>query len=64
MFCCIYYHRYVEKNVPSHPCLKLCANCEQPLTGRVGRRLITMEKILDYEVNNPFVTDFLVNSVC
>ena len=35
---------YVEANIPRHPCLRLVANSEQPLSRTVGRRLITMEK--------------------
>eukprot|EP00041_Stephanoeca_diplocostata_P022337 m.531545 g.531545 ORF g.531545 m.531545 type:complete len:712 (-) comp22037_c0_seq5:123-2258(-) len=35
---------YSEDQVPVHPCLSVVANCEQPLSGRMARRLITMQK--------------------
>ncbi|ESP00213.1 hypothetical protein LOTGIDRAFT_238654 [Lottia gigantea] len=41
--------QYSESNIPQHPCFKLIANCEQPLSMKVARRLITMEKIHPYK---------------
>lgn len=35
---------YDDAQVPTHPCLRLIANTEQSLSGRLARRLITMEK--------------------
>jgi len=40
--------KYKEKDIPSHPCLKLISNSEQPITMRWRRRLITMEKNIEY----------------
>ncbi|XP_071804745.1 tRNA (guanine(10)-N(2))-methyltransferase homolog [Asterias amurensis] len=40
----VYRPEYTEAQVPHHPCLKLIANSEQPLSSYMGRRLITMEK--------------------
>ncbi|KAJ8974635.1 hypothetical protein NQ317_019869 [Molorchus minor] len=36
---------YNENCLPSHPCLKLVANCEQGLSKVTSRRLLTFEKI-------------------
>lgn len=44
------YFRYIDDNVPEHPCLKLIANSEQVLSTKIGRRLITMEKVTEYQV--------------
>jgi tRNA (guanine10-N2)-methyltransferase len=41
--------RYKDSDVPLHPCLKLLANSEQVLSMRLRRRLITMEKIMDFD---------------
>jgi tRNA (guanine10-N2)-methyltransferase len=41
--------QYKDSDVPLHPCLKLLANSEQVLSMRLRRRLITMEKILDFD---------------
>ena len=38
-----------EDDVPSHPMLKVISNCEQILSKYHSRRLITMEKIVDYD---------------
>ena len=35
---------YNDDQVPLHPCLHLISNCEQPLSGKLARRLITMVK--------------------
>nr|XP_032824892.1 tRNA (guanine(10)-N2)-methyltransferase homolog [Petromyzon marinus] len=40
---------YTEEIVPRHPCLKLVSNCEQMLNSQSGRRLLTMQKIKDFE---------------
>ncbi|PVD32521.1 hypothetical protein C0Q70_07961 [Pomacea canaliculata] len=40
---------YLDGNIPQHPCLKIIANCEQPLNTTISRRLITMEKIMECE---------------
>ncbi|XP_052809665.1 tRNA (guanine(10)-N2)-methyltransferase homolog [Mya arenaria] len=40
---------YDEANIPTHPCLRLVHNCEQKLNTKVGRRLITMEKVKDFQ---------------
>ncbi|XP_074656260.1 tRNA (guanine(10)-N(2))-methyltransferase TRMT11-like isoform X2 [Tubulanus polymorphus] len=39
---------YVESNIPRHAGLNLVANCEQPITSHISRRLITMEKIHEF----------------
>lgn len=43
--------RYTEKMVPWHPCLRLVSNCEQKLSSHTARRLITMEKVKEFEVS-------------
>ena len=43
---------FVDADLPRHPCLEPCANSEQPLTMKMGRRLITMEKRQEYIVAN------------
>lgn len=35
---------YTEKCLPTHPCLRLIANSEQPLSKVTSRRLLTYEK--------------------
>ncbi|CAL2029559.1 hypothetical protein CAEBREN_18922 [Caenorhabditis brenneri] len=37
--------RYCPKNLPQHPAMKLISNCEQPLTRKTSRRLLTYQKI-------------------
>ncbi|ELU09035.1 hypothetical protein CAPTEDRAFT_4285 [Capitella teleta] len=41
---------YVPENIPHHPCLKLVSNSEQIFFIRVSRRLITMEKVTEFNV--------------
>eukprot|EP01094_Clydonella_sp_ATCC50884_P029160 TRINITY_DN9039_c1_g1_i1.p1 TRINITY_DN9039_c1_g1~~TRINITY_DN9039_c1_g1_i1.p1 ORF type:complete len:453 (+),score=84.59 TRINITY_DN9039_c1_g1_i1:116-1474(+) len=36
-------------DVPTHPCMELLAYSEQPLSGRISRRLVTMEKIAQFD---------------
>ncbi|TKC41318.1 hypothetical protein EI555_000912, partial [Monodon monoceros] len=45
----VYTPEYTEEMVPWHPCLTLISNCEQKLSGRTSRRLITMEKVKGFE---------------
>ncbi|XP_068933562.1 tRNA (guanine(10)-N2)-methyltransferase homolog isoform X3 [Petaurus breviceps papuanus] len=45
----VYTPEYMEEIVPRHPCLKLISNCEQRLSSNTARRLITMEKVKDFE---------------
>jgi tRNA (guanine10-N2)-methyltransferase len=40
---------YTPDVVPTHACLELVANCEQPMRGPVSRRLITMQKVRPYD---------------
>uniref|UniRef100_A0A8C6G664 tRNA (guanine(10)-N(2))-methyltransferase TRMT11 n=1 Tax=Mus spicilegus TaxID=10103 RepID=A0A8C6G664_MUSSI len=40
---------YTEEMVPWHPCLRLISNCEQKLSSHTARRLITMEKVKEFE---------------
>lgn len=61
----IYFFReaYTENGLPSHPCLKLVANCEQIFNKVTSRRLLTFEKIRDYseeelKLNENKITDF------
>ena len=37
-------------SIPLHPCLRIVANSEDKLTLLLSRRLITMEKIAEYEM--------------
>ncbi|XP_063773357.1 tRNA (guanine(10)-N2)-methyltransferase homolog isoform X1 [Pseudophryne corroboree] len=45
----VYRPEYSEEVVPRHPCLKLISNCEQMLSSHTSRRLITMEKVKEFE---------------
>ncbi|XP_075059127.1 tRNA (guanine(10)-N(2))-methyltransferase TRMT11 isoform X2 [Mixophyes fleayi] len=45
----VYKPEYTEEVVPRHPCLKLISNCEQMLSSHTSRRLITMEKVKEFE---------------
>lgn len=45
----VYTPEYTEEMVPWHPCLKLISNCEQKLSSHTSRRLITMEKVKEFE---------------
>ncbi|XP_027704411.1 tRNA (guanine(10)-N2)-methyltransferase homolog isoform X2 [Vombatus ursinus] len=45
----VYIPEYMEEIIPRHPCLKLISNCEQRLSSHTARRLITMEKVKDFE---------------
>ncbi|KAJ8921986.1 hypothetical protein NQ315_008623 [Exocentrus adspersus] len=54
---------YNEDGLPSHPCLKLVANCEQTLTKVTARRLLTFEKLRDpteqeLNMDHKEITDF------
>lgn len=40
---------YRESDLPRHPCFKLVSNSLQQITLRWGRRLITMEKCVEYD---------------
>jgi len=42
-------NEYKDTDLPAHPCFIIKANSEQPLTKRWKRRLITMEKIVDFD---------------
>ncbi|XP_029650326.1 tRNA (guanine(10)-N2)-methyltransferase homolog [Octopus sinensis] len=48
----VYRSEYQDENIPIHPNLELVANSEQPLSTKVGRRLITMQKIKSYQENS------------
>ena len=39
---------FTDDDLPCHPCLRVVANSEQPMTQKIGRRLITMEKVSEY----------------
>ena len=39
------------QSIPLHPCLRVVANSEDKLTLLLSRRLITMEKIAEYEAD-------------
>jgi len=45
------YIRYQDENIPQHPCLRQVYNCEQVLNTTVSRRLVTMEKVKDFQVS-------------
>ncbi|KAG5887575.1 hypothetical protein JTB14_009983 [Gonioctena quinquepunctata] len=54
---------YNESGLPSHPCLKLTANCEQTLSKVTSRRLLTFEKVQhpshqELHIINNEITDF------
>ncbi|XP_066269435.1 tRNA (guanine(10)-N2)-methyltransferase homolog [Branchiostoma lanceolatum] len=52
----VYRPDYTEHILPRHPCLRLVSNCEQVLSTDISRRLISMEKIRDYQVHFHFFT--------
>ena len=37
-------HRYCPEDLPAHPCMRLAYNCEDVLSTKLSRRLITMVK--------------------
>jgi tRNA (guanine10-N2)-methyltransferase len=39
---------YTESEVPRHPCFSIVGNSDQPMQMRWSRRMITMEKIIEY----------------
>jgi tRNA (guanine10-N2)-methyltransferase len=41
---------YSEERLPMHPCFHLVANSEQALTTYTSRRLLTLEKVKDPQV--------------
>lgn len=43
---------YSIDDLPTHPCMELVANCEQAF-GQWSRRLITMEKVKDWDGHAP-----------
>lgn len=47
----IYREDYNESCLPSHPCLRIIANCEQVLSKYTARRLLTFEKISNVDDN-------------
>ncbi|XP_060524759.1 tRNA (guanine(10)-N2)-methyltransferase homolog [Cylas formicarius] len=54
---------YTEDCLPAHPCLKIVANCEQPLSMVTSRRLLTYEKLKqpvleDLTIMDNRITDF------
>lgn len=42
-------NEYKDSDLPQHPCFKIAANSEQPLSSKWRRRLITMEKVVSYD---------------
>lgn len=40
---------FTDEDLPRHPCLAAVANSEQPLNQKMGRRLITMAKVAEYD---------------
>jgi len=40
----------INKDIPSHPCLKTVHVCYQPLQLELGRYIITMEKVITYDI--------------
>ncbi|XP_053315396.1 tRNA (guanine(10)-N2)-methyltransferase homolog [Spea bombifrons] len=50
----VYRPEYTEEAVPCHPCLKVISNCEQMLSSHTSRRLITMEKVKEFEEEDQF----------
>lgn len=43
---------YQDSDVPSSPAFRLTANCDQPMTMRMHRRLITMVRLSDAEIED------------
>lgn len=41
---------YPESDLPRHPCLRIVHICYQPLSLELGRRMVAMEKIAEYNV--------------
>jgi tRNA (guanine10-N2)-methyltransferase len=50
--CAVFLFRrdYSEDRLPMHPCFQLVANCEQVLTKFTSRRLLTLEKLHEPQV--------------
>jgi len=40
-----------KSDLPMHPCLQFVSSCYQPLSSQYGRRVVTMQKIGNYEVD-------------
>lgn len=40
---------FKESDIPVHPCLQLISNSEEPLSLKWSRRLITMEKVIEFD---------------
>jgi hypothetical protein len=40
---------YTDAELPVHPCLRVVSNSEQKLSGLLSRRLVTMEKVCEYD---------------
>lgn len=38
-----------DVDLPRHPCLKLIHSCYQPLSAQLGRRMVTMKKVKEYD---------------
>jgi len=38
-----------DVDLPRHPCLRLVHSCYQPLSSQLGRRMVTMKKIKEYD---------------
>ena len=47
---------YSDNKLPSHPNLKLVANCEQTLSTHTSRRCIVMKKVMKAIDNNKLAT--------
>lgn len=53
---------YTENGLPSHPCLKLVANCEQVFNKITARRLLTFEKVSQSnEVESPNLENEIID---
>ena len=50
----VYTQEYTEQMVPWHLYLKLTSNCEQKLSSHTSRCSITMEKVKEFENQDPY----------
>lgn len=51
-----YVEHYTKEELPIHPCLELLYVSDQPLSGILGRLLITMKKVKKFDENEDYIT--------
>eukprot|EP00980_Cylindrotheca_fusiformis_P031332 scaffold26184_cov132-Cylindrotheca_fusiformis.AAC.6 len=53
----------IETDLPRHPCLQLVHSCYQPLSAELGRRIVAMKKVEEYDESrrDNYLTSIWVN---